>query len=203
MLRPLRFVQILIVCFLLVVVAVLSRHVWLPWVGEALVQEDGPAKADVAVVLAGDTAGNRIETAAKLVQSGYVPSVLVDGPVAPYGNRESDLAIAYIVRQGYPKEWFVPLPMDAHSTLEEARVVATELERRHTASFLLVTSNFHTGRAGRIFRSVLRKRGDRIAMRVVGAPDEFFSPATWWRNREARKITLLEWTKTVAAVIGL
>jgi hypothetical protein len=40
-------------------------------------------------------------------------------------------------------------------------------------------------------------------MRVVGTPDDFFQPAAWWQDREGRKITLLEWTKTLAAVFGM
>jgi hypothetical protein len=32
---------------------------------------------------------------------------------------------------------------------------------------------------------------------MVASPDEFFTPDRWWRNREARKVFLLEWTKTI------
>ena len=38
----------------------LSRPWWLPVFGYALVHDDGPMKADIAVVLAGDGFGNRI-----------------------------------------------------------------------------------------------------------------------------------------------
>ncbi len=175
----------------------------MPWIGEALVRDDGPGKADIAVVLAGDYAGHRVEVAANLVKNGYVPLALVDGPAGPYGTQEADLAIEFIVKEGYPGRWFASLPMDAHSTAEEARIVVAELERRHTGSFLLVTSDYHTARAARTFRKELVRRHDRMAMRVVAARDEFFSPAAWWQNRESRKITLLEWTKTVAAVFNL
>ncbi len=203
MVRPSRLKIPLLTLALVLLLTVSARGVWLPWIGEALVRNDGPGKADIAVVLAGDTAGGRILRAAQMVQAGDVPAALVDGPMGAYGNRESDLAIAYIVREGYPKDWFIPLPMNAHSTAEEAVQVATELERRHVASFALVTSEFHTARAGRTFRAVLRQRGDRLAMRVVGTPDDFFRPAAWWQDREGRKATLLEWTKTVAAVFGM
>lgn len=203
MVRPFRVLTPILTLLLVLLAATLARAIWLPWIGEALVRNDGPGKADIAVVLAGDTAGGRIETAAQMVQAGYVPAAIIDGPMGPYRNRECDLAIAYIVREGYPKDWFVPLPMTAHSTAEEAAHVAAELERRHVASFALITSEFHTARAGRTFRAVLRQRGDRLAMRVVGTKDDFFQPAAWWQDREGRKITLLEWTKTVAAVFGM
>ncbi len=203
MVRPFRFFTPIIALLLVLTATVLARGIWLPWIGEALVRNDGPGKADIAVVLAGDTSGGRIERAARMIQAGDVPAAIVDGPMAAFGNRECDLAIAFIVREGYPKDWFIPLPMAAHSTAEEAVHVAAELERRHVASFALITSEFHTARAGRTFRSVLRRRGDRLAMRVIGTPDDFFQPAEWWRDREGRKATLLEWTKTVAAVFGM
>jgi uncharacterized SAM-binding protein YcdF (DUF218 family) len=201
--RPFRLLTPLLALLLVLLAAILARGIWLPWIGEALVRNDGPGRADIAVVLAGDTAGGRIERAAQMVQAGYVPAALVDGPMAAYGNRESDLAIAFIVRQGYPKDWFIPLPMTAHSTAEEAVHVAAELERRHVASFALITSEFHSARAARTFGTVLRRRGDRLAMRVIGTRDDFFRPAAWWQDREGRKATLLEWTKTVAAALGM
>lgn len=188
---------------LLAVLAVATRHSWMPWLGDILVRDDGPAKADIAVVLAGDTNGHRIELAADMVKKGYVPEVLVDGPMGPYGNRESDLAIAFITKEGYPARWFVPLPMDAHSTAEEAAVVVAELERRRLNSILLITSNYHTARAWRTFHKLLRQHNDRILMRVIPARDDWFQPASWWQTREGRKIALLEWSKTIAAAVGL
>jgi uncharacterized SAM-binding protein YcdF (DUF218 family) len=195
--------RLFVFTILLFAVVVLARPVWLPWIGEALVRNDGPGKADIVVVLAGDYAGGRIEQAAKLVKEGYAPAVLVDGPLGPYQLQECDLAIHYIVSQGYPADWFIPLPMQTHSTEEESLVTVRELERRRVGSFLLVTSEFHSARAARVFRHTLKKRGDHVALRVVASRDDFFQPDAWWRQREGRKATLLEWTKTVAGAIGL
>ena len=204
MVRPLRaFFLACAVLGVLALVALATRHTWMPWLGEALVRNDGPAKADIAVVLAGDTNGHRIELAADLVKKGYVPEVLVDGPMGPYGNRESDLAIAFITKEGYPARWFLPLPMDAHSTTEEAAVVVPELERRRINSFLLITSDYHTARAWRTFHKLLQQHNDRLLMRVIPAGDDWFKPDSWWQTREGRKIALLEWTKTIASMVGL
>ncbi len=203
MLRPLRVVVLACALLGMALLMVVLRHVWLPWIGEALVKDEGPAKAGIAVVLAGDSYGHRIELAAQLVKSGYVPAVLVDGPQGPYGTQESDLAIRFITGEGYPAGWFIALPMGAHSTMEEALVVVPELERRHIRNFLLITSDYHSGRAARTFRKVLDRRKDDIAMRVVTSRDEYFHPASWWRDREGRKTTVLEWAKTVASALGL
>jgi len=180
----------------------LARFLWLPWLAYPLIHDDGPAKADMAVVLAGDWNGFRILKAAGLVRDGYVPTVLVSGPEI-FDTHESDLAISFAAHRGFPAEWFIPLPHDAHSTREEAGIILAELQRRKIRSFLLVTSDYHTGRAGRIFRAAERAAGGGPAMRVVAAPDRDFQRESWWRQREARKIVLLEWVKTFATALGM
>jgi uncharacterized SAM-binding protein YcdF (DUF218 family) len=190
-------------CLLLAGAAILSRSLWLPALGYALVHNDGPAKADMAVVLAGDALGHRIEKAAELVREGYVPAALISGPAGYYGLHESDFAIAYAVRRGFPAEWFIALPHSALSTGEEAPVVLAELRRRNVRSFLLVTSDFHTARARRIFLAAERAIGGGPAMRTVAAPDEFFRPDSWWRSRQGQKTVFFEWSKTVATALGI
>jgi uncharacterized SAM-binding protein YcdF (DUF218 family) len=175
---------------------------WLPWLGGALVRDDGPAKADFAVVLAGDWKGQRVLRASELARQGYVRGVMVSGP-SMYGIHECDVAIQYAVRQGYPAEWFAALPNDALSTRQEARVVLEELKRRGAGSFLLVTSDYHTARAGRIFRSAMRQIGGGPEMRLVAAPDRFFRPDNWWKSREGLKTVFMEWSKTVATAFGV
>ena len=66
---------------------------WLGASGRFLVKADGPAPADMVVVLAGDFSGNRILTAGDLVRRGLAPHALVSGPSGAYGMHESDLAI--------------------------------------------------------------------------------------------------------------
>jgi len=193
--------KLLLILALLLVVAIGTHLVWLPWLGHALVHDDGPAKADIAVTLAGDGYGHRIEKGAQLVKDGYVPAVLVSGPPL-YGVHECDLAIAMMQRKGYPGEWFIAFPDDTHSTAEEARVLLLDLQRRGVKSFLLITSNYHSGRARRIFLEAERKVGVGLPFRMVAADDEFFKPDSWWRDREAQKTVLLEWTKTFATVFG-
>jgi uncharacterized SAM-binding protein YcdF (DUF218 family) len=175
----------------------------LPAVGYALIHNDGPSKADIAVVLAGDPRGLRIIKAAELVRDGYVPGVLVSGPGGAYDLHESDLAIPFAVRRGFPAEWFTALPHEALSTREEAAVILPELRRRKIKRFLLVTSDFHSARARRIFLAVERATGGGPEMRVVAAPDQYFRPNSWWRTRESQKTTFIEWSKTVATVFGL
>jgi uncharacterized SAM-binding protein YcdF (DUF218 family) len=169
------------------------------WMGVWLVRDAAPVHADIAVVLGGDAYGHRILRAADLVKQGFVPKVIVSGPPGFYGMHECDLAIPFAVKRGYPPEWFIAFPHDAHSTEEEAEVIVNELQRRNVRKVILVTSDFHSRRALRTFQ----KRAPDIEMRLVAARDEFFAARGWWHTREGRKTFLLEWVKTFANLVGM
>ena len=167
--------------------------------GSYLVKAGPPQKADIALVLAGDPFGGRILTGAELARQGYVPRVLVSGPSGAYGYHECDLAIAFAVKRGYAESYFLHIEHDGRSTQEEARATVPELRRLGARRALLVTSDFHTRRAARTFRSA----APDLIFYVVAAPDRNFSATGWWRTREGRKVFLIEWQKTVAQWFGI
>ena len=177
----------------------ISHSLILGALGDFLVNADGPQNADIVVVLAGDFSGSRITTGAQLVREGYAPKVLVSGPYGAYGHYECDLAIGFAEKQGFPADYFVAFPHHALSTKEEAAAIAPELQKRGVKSVLLVTSDFHTRRAGRLFRAA----APDLTFYLVGAPDEYFSPHGWWRVREGRKTFAIESMKTVAEWLGI
>jgi uncharacterized SAM-binding protein YcdF (DUF218 family) len=182
-----------------VLLAVIFHAAILTAAAKYLVSSGPPHKADIAVVLGGDWSGNRVLKAAELVREGYAPKILVSGPFGVYGHSECDLEIPFAVQHGFPESYFVHLEHHAHSTMEEAGVIVSALRREHVTSVLLVTSDYHTRRAGRIFRHA----APDLSFYVVAAPDEYFSMNGWWRNREGRKTFLIEWMKTVAEWFGL
>ena len=164
-----------------------------------------PAKADIAVVLAGDYWGHRlIERRRNWSRQGYVPRVLVSGPPGFYGYNEADVAIHFAVGKGYPAEWFIPLRHTGAFHPGGGRCMSwTNCERRNIHSFLLVTSDYHTARARRIY---LRRNAGAAAGRSCAwwpRATSFSRAANWWRNREGRKTVFLEWTKTVASALGM
>ncbi len=85
------------------------------------------------------------------------------------------------------------------STREEAAAAAVKLHELGAHRVLLVTSLFHTRRAGALFRAA----APDLTFVVAAAPDQNFTPDGWWHNREARKIFLMEWLKTVAGWLKL
>ena len=74
-----------------------------------------------------------------------------------------------------------------------------EVRKRGFKKLLVVTSNYHTARAGRIWR----RRAAGIEVHVVAAPDHDVVPERWWQSREARKKLLFEWMKTVTGPLGV
>jgi uncharacterized SAM-binding protein YcdF (DUF218 family) len=195
--KVLRTVFILIAA---IVILALTHDTWLGWVGDSLVSASDPVKADMALVLAGDWRGNRIKTAGDLVRAGYVPGVLLTGPMELYGLNEADLAVQFAVANGYQREWFHPIKIQATSTFEEARGLASEIERRGIRKLLIVTSNFHTSRAEKIFRKALP---ETIEIRMIAAPDPYFQPHDWWHTREGWKTVFYEFSKTASRWIGI
>jgi uncharacterized SAM-binding protein YcdF (DUF218 family) len=168
-------------------------------IGSYLVHAQPPTKADIAVVLSGDGRGNRILKAAELVKQGYVPRALISGPDGAYGLSECDLAIPFAVKAGYPESYFQHFENTARSTELEAEQVVAELRRQGAHSVLVVTSDYHTRRSGRMYRNA----APEMEFTVIAAPDGNFTVDAWWRNREGRKTTLYEWMKTVASWFGI
>ena len=184
---------------IVVILGLVFRHAVLTGMGSYLVKSDVPEKADIALVLAGDGAGNRILAAAQLVRRGYVTRVLVSGPSGTYGRYECDLAIPFAVKAGYPESYFLHFENDARSTKEEARDTIVRLHQLGAHKVLLVTSDYHTRRAGKIYRAA----APDLRFVVVAAPDIDFTVDGWWHNRQAQKTAFNEWLKTVTEPFGI
>jgi len=194
-----RFSWFLAITAAFVLLVVLTYPFWLAVLGGYLVHAEAPVKADVIVVLAGDYYGNRILTAASLVRQGYAPKAIVSGPADFYGQYESDLAIPFAVKNGYPESYFIALPNDSKSTSSEAEVLLAEARRLQAHRIDIVTSDYHTRRTAYIYRS----RAHGVEFHVVAAPDKYFSADGWWKNREGRKTFLMEWMKTIGTWLGM
>jgi len=185
---------------LLLIIAVLyfTRTSWLEAMGHFLVDTQTPEHADMIVVLGGDWYGNRILKAAELAKEGFAPHVLVSGGGYLYGRYEGDLAVPFAVSHGYDEKFFIKFLYPASSTREEAKAVIPELRRRGVKKYILVTTEFHTRRAGNLFREI----GPDLELIVVASPDTLHWN-NWWTDREGRKTFLMEWTKTLTSKVGM
>jgi uncharacterized SAM-binding protein YcdF (DUF218 family) len=183
---------VVLVC--LVAAAVIFAKPIFRGIGSLYVQDGPPVAADMIVVLAGDYSGRRILKGAELARQGFAPLVISDNSDLMYARTESELAAEYAIRKGYSPGFFITVNWPAHSTVEEAGHAVTELRRRGVHRVLVVTSLWHTGRAGRIFRRL----APEMDIHMVGADDPEWHDGNWWMEREGKKTFFLEGVKTIA-----
>jgi uncharacterized SAM-binding protein YcdF (DUF218 family) len=165
--------------------------------GSYLVLNQTPEKADAVVALAGDDYGGRVLTAGQLVKEGWAPYALISG--TPYLlTNHAELSINFAVAHGYPRSYFRPFERDMVATRDETADIATQLKHDGVHKILLVSSNYHTRRAAQL----MRKAAPGLQVISVAAPDKYFTPDGWWRNRGGQRTFLQEWLKTFSAWIG-
>lgn len=189
----------LLILLVVVLVAWSSRTTILGWAGNQLEVNQPPRPADIVIILAGGLRGERILKGGELVRAGYAPLALFSGPTLSYETSECDWAFPYAERHGLPKSLFVCVPNAAHSTQEEAGYLLAEARRRGVRRILLVTSDYHTRRADRIYR----KLAPEMEITTVAARSPEFRLDRWWESREGRKLWLLEAVKTLTGPLGL
>ncbi|MBD3162417.1 MAG: hypothetical protein GF328_09940 [Candidatus Latescibacteria bacterium] len=85
------------------------------------------------------------------------------------------------MRRGVPEEsaW---LALGATSTYEEAIVVRRDLEDRGIDRAIVVTSPFHSRRAGRTFRHVFRGSGIALSVETLSLERSEDQVERWWRR---------------------
>lgn len=167
--------------------------------GHYLVLSETPRKVDVVFVLAGDFQGRRVMKACQLIAEGYASKAWVSGPDGVYGLKEADLAVSFATQRGCPADRLEPFYSKANSTRDEALLFAAKARQSGFKTYLLVTSDFHTRRAARLFR---REAPDLEGV-IVAASDANFDPDNWWRSRPSQKTFAFEWIKTVTEWVGL
>jgi uncharacterized SAM-binding protein YcdF (DUF218 family) len=180
----------------------------LRWGGYLLVSNDRlPAHADVAVVLQGSLVSEdvRIAGAVRLLQQNIVDKILLSIPETGYwGQSLPGLARAYLQKQ-YGNEIsdrfeFCETGPSVDSTEQEARAIISCIQKHQWQSVVIVTSNFHSRRAGMIWRRTSKQVKARIEIRVDGVADPSFSPNGWWRHRRYAKTWFLESMKLANSV---
>lgn len=180
----------------------------LRWGGYFLVSTDRlPAHADVAVVLQGSLISEdaRIAGAVRLLQQNVVDRILLSIPETGYwGQSLPSLARAYLQKQ-YGDEIadrfeFCETGPGVDSTEQEARAIMPCIQKRQWQSIVVVTSNFHSRRAGVIWRRTWKQAKSRIEIRVDGVADPSFSPNGWWRRRLYAKTWFFESIKLANSV---
>lgn len=152
-----------------------------------------PVKADVILVLAGET-DRRPARGLELLDHGYGRQMILDVPANAriYQWTQSQLAQKYV--DGLPEAKSVAIcPIVGLSTRDEARDAIACLQGTQGRNILLVTSDYHTRRALEIFRHEVRGYTFHVAA-AFNANE--FGPQ-WWRHREWAKTAVSEWAKLI------
>lgn len=173
-----------------------------------IVNEPAPDHLDAAIVLQGSIVAEkvRIAGAVGLLQRGLTNKVLVSVPKESYwGQSVPPLAHAYIERNygsdiGALVE-FCETGAEVNSTRQEAQAISSCIQEHHWHAIAIVTSDYHTRRAGILWRRTLKERNPGVHIWIDGVADpEFQRP--WWRHRQSAKIWLMESLKLGSSMLG-
>lgn len=170
---------------MLIAVGVVFKTPILQSFSNFLIKQDAAEEADAMVVLSGN-AFDRGNEGARLYRDGYARRV-----ICPGGNLEraflimgdtiyeSELLKKNIMRNGVPDSMITVLRYGT-STAEEADTLLSYCHAHQVKKLLVVTSLFHTRRAGKVYRKKFRGTGVKIIMR--GAHDSQFDENYWWKD---------------------
>ncbi len=178
------------------------------WGGGLLIATDPlPEHANAAIVLQGSVAAERARLAAAidLLQRGIADRVLLSVPKESFwGQSIPPVARTYIERT-YGNDLavrvdFCETSADVNSTAQEVQALSPCIQTGRWRSLVIVTSNYHTRRAGILWRRVFMNDSN-IRIWIDGVADpEFGQP--WWRHRQSAKIWLSEIAKLSWTILG-
>ena len=186
-------------------VAGIAAFVWLTT--RLVVVDDRLARADFIYVLNGRIAV-RGGHAVLVYAQGLAPRIVlsVTNEMVPRNGRPpitvSDSMARYIVARGVPDSAveIIPFPGGVIHTRDEGRALRSYLERAPARRVIVVTADYHTGRARRTLRQELRGLDIELLMAAAPARDGT-TPATWWRTAEGIDRYISELVQQVGAII--
>lgn len=179
--------------------------------GRYLQHEDPLEKADALFVLDGARVERWLE-GYDLYAAGYAPRIVLspgrDEPAERLLRargiqfpREIELRRNALIQLGVPPDAIVTDMNQVDNTAAEAAELREMARARGWRSVIVVTSKYHTRRAGLAFRRTFDGTGVRIAVRA--SKYDLSDPARWWRRRGDFRFVISEWPKLFAYRLGL
>ena len=203
-----RFIQRSVGFVAVVVVVVVAVRLSMPWLGRRLIRSDPLKHADVIVVLGSERLERTFE-AATLYHEGWAPRILLLRPpdyVRDELRQRFDVSIpvqldvqkSILAQMHVPPSAVDASPKIQDSTRQEA-VNTAEYARQHGyRRMIVVTSPYHTSRAGGLFQNAARG-----SCEVIVHPDRYETadPNQWWIRYPDRSDVVFEYMKRVYAWI--
>jgi uncharacterized SAM-binding protein YcdF (DUF218 family) len=179
--------------------------------GTFLQREDPLRRADAIYVLAGMRLERALE-AADLYRDGYAPAILLspgqEEPAEVIARargvrfpREAEPVRVALAGLGVPQDAIAIGEGSVDNTAAEAQLLRRATARRGWRSVIVVTSKYHTRRAGAAMRRALEGTGVTVIMRATRYDQT--DPAHWWRQRRDVRWLADEWPKVIAYSLGL
>lgn len=169
--------------------------------GHHLIRQDPLSVVDAVVVLGGD-ASHRAPHGAALFSAGLAPVVLAVGGIESDGTRSQAYKTArQLQNHGVPDERILVSGQYEPSTLQEARATADYASDRGWSRVIVVTSPYHTWRAGALFEEELASL--QVEVLTAPAPEDPFDPESWWTDSRQRRQVRNEYLKfTLWRILG-
>ena len=196
--RRFRPIRAAFYALLAITVLWLAGFVW--YAGEITKATPGPdspldeTRADAVVVLTG--AQDRLGVGFELLAQGHAQRMFISGV---YRGVDVQQILRTLRRSPREAENAIVLGYGADDTVGNARETAEWMTKENLSSLILVTSNFHMPRALLEFHAAMP---DVIIMPHATASPSFKIEA-WWRWPGTLHLIASEWTKYVAARIGI
>jgi uncharacterized SAM-binding protein YcdF (DUF218 family) len=194
------------------VLAFVLGGVWLLIDGGRFLQHEDPLEhADAIFVLDGTRLERPLE-AVDLYRAGWAPLIVLS-PGRPEPAellarakgitfpREAELVRNAMVQLGVPAQAIVADPGSVDNTASEANLLRSMVIARHWTRVIVVTSKYHTRRAGFAFRRGLKGTGATPIMRA--SRYDPFDPTHWWRSRADLRYGSREWIALILYYLGL
>jgi uncharacterized SAM-binding protein YcdF (DUF218 family) len=192
-------------CILLIALGVIFKTPILRSFSNFLMKQDPAEKAELMVVLSGN-AFDRGNEGARLYKEGYASHI-----ICPGGNLEraflilgdtiyeSELLKKNIVKRNGVPDSMVTVLRYGTSTIEEADTIIGYCKEHQIKKIIVVTSLFHTRRAGKVYRKRFDKEGIQVIMR--GAHDSQYDENQWWQSEDGLIALNNEYMKTLYYLI--
>lgn len=199
-----RLVRLLVMALVLVVGLYVGSPYLLTAAGRSLITAHPLAKADLVLVLAGQTL-LRVPEGARLYHEGFAPKILLTNEPKARGTEEllrlgirfpdhQDNALTILEALRVPRSAILTIQERTNSTRAEMQAVARFLASHPVKRLIIVTSKSHTTRAFKIFSTGL---GSGIQLIMHPVPNDPYDPTRWWQDRVDAKDVLHEYQALV------
>jgi uncharacterized SAM-binding protein YcdF (DUF218 family) len=168
------------ICMALVLAFILNFDSILTAMGNYLIVNEAPQKADVIIVLNGSY--DRVPYAATLYKSGYADKVLLSGDTRYMTQQALSL--------GIPQSALL-LENQSQTTFENAEYSLKIVQDQGYKSAIVVTDWYHTRRASIIFAHFFKG----INLTFCPVPCNPAITQSWWKNSNSREFVISEYLK--------